>query len=136
MSTERNIDILPDSRAKNAVNVTIMAYKGIGMNMVPLYCANCGVPGPLVFEANCTFAFWLCNENQNDCAAKWGALAGTWTEPDAVFFDRVKSEMLETYGYELSPQEIIEVLKDDSSVLSKLAKERITQPAPQFSVIL
>jgi hypothetical protein len=109
-------NVLPDCRAKQPKNV----YNHIGLNWVQTFCANCGVPGPLTPEENTTFFFYLCQP----CAEKWGPIAGTYMEPDAVFFERVKREQLEKYGRELTAPEIIEVLKDSNSSLSKLVNER------------
>jgi hypothetical protein len=113
-------DILPDCRLKNPTNVIRDAYAGMGLNWQPIFCANCGADGGLVPAENCDFAFYLCNP----CAEKWGPIAGTYAEPDAIFFAKVKAAQIEKYGRELEPPEIIELLNDENSFLSKLAKER------------
>lgn len=109
-------ELLPDSRAKSIKHSKL--YRGI--NWIPLYCANCGGDGGWVPEADCTFAFYLCD----NCEAGWKELPGTYTEPDTVFWARLKNEQMEKYGRELEPHEIIEVLKDDTSTISKLARDR------------
>lgn len=117
-------DILPDSRlrtvatAKNSQRRVIDAYGAMGW--IPIYCANCGKDGGLVPEENMTFVFYLCTP----CADKWGAIAGTYMEPDTAFWEKVKQAQLEKYGRELTAPEIVEELKNDDSVLSKLAKDK------------
>jgi len=68
-----------------------------------------------------TFAFYLCNP----CSETWGELAGTYTEPDAIFWKRVQEEQLEKHKRLLTPEEMIEELKDGSNSLSRLAKDRL-----------
>jgi hypothetical protein len=41
-----------------------------------------------------------------------------------IFWQRVKEAQLEKYGRVLTEPEVVEALKDDSSILSKLAKDR------------
>jgi hypothetical protein len=41
-----------------------------------------------------------------------------------VFWQKVRDAQLEKYGRELTPSELVDVLKDDSSVISKLCKDR------------
>ena len=108
--------LLPDTRLRNTKNVV----RGAGMNWVPIFCANCGADGGLVPEENCNFAFYLCNP----CAEKFGDIEGTYIEPDAVFWQRVKEEQLAKYGRELTSAELVEVLKDENHPLTKLCKDR------------
>lgn len=107
--------LLPDSRAKEAKNVTLFR----GVNWRPIFCANCGADGGKVPEENCTFAFYLCDP----CAVKWAPLANTLAVPDEVFWQKVKEAQLEKYGRELSAIELVESLKDGDSILSKLARD-------------
>jgi hypothetical protein len=109
-------NILPDSRLKRPTNI----YHHLGLNWVPTFCANCGAPGPFTPEENMTFFFYLCQP----CAETWGPIAGTYMEPDAVFFQRVKQEQLEKYGRELTAPEMIEILKDGNNSVTKLVNER------------
>lgn len=109
-------DILPDSRLKRPVN-TVMRH---GILWMPIFCANCGADGGLVPEENCTFAFYQCDP----CNLKYPTIPGTHVEPDSVFWEKVKQAQLEKYGRELSPNEIIEALKDENNILSKLAKDK------------
>jgi len=87
---------------------------------MPIFCANCGSEQGFVPEENCNFAFYLCTP----CSENWTHLVGTHAVPDEVFWQRVREEQIEKYGRILAPGEIVEVLKDDSSSLSKLCKDR------------
>jgi len=107
--------ILPDSRAKTARG--LVAVRGV--NYVPIYCANCGAPGGGVPQEAMTFVFYLCNP----CCEKWGPIAGVCVEPDAVFFEKLRQAQIEEYGRILTAEEIARSLDDDSSMLSKLARE-------------
>jgi hypothetical protein len=109
---EKKPDLLPNSRARESKNVT---YR-VGFPWVPIFCANCGADGGAVPEEHCDFAFYLCNP----CAEKWGQLAGTMTMPDEVFWQKVT----DAYGRELTEEERIKELDDESSLLSKLTKEK------------
>ena len=84
-----------------------------------IFCANCGADGGSVLENDYDFAFYLCDP----CADKWGPIAGTYMEPDSVFWEKVKQAQLEKFGRELQPQEIAEELKNEHSIISKLARE-------------
>ena len=95
-----------------------------GMKWIPIYCANCGKDGGQVLESDYdrvkNFAFYLCEP----CAEKWSPMANTLVEPDLVFWRKVQQAQLEHYGRELTQEELITALKDESSIISKLAKER------------
>lgn len=108
-------DVLPDSRAKTKRGIVSVK----GSNYVPIYCASCGAPGGGVSEEHVTFAFYLCDY----CFEKWGPIAGTYVEPDAVFFEKVKQAQLEKYGRFLTTEEIAKEAADESSVISKLIRE-------------
>jgi len=120
MATSGPPNILPDSRMKNPTTVIRGTLGGFPVNLVPVFCANCGAGGPYVPAENMTFAFYLCNP----CAEKWGAIVGTYMMPDEVFWGKVKEAQIEKYGRELSGPEIVEMLKDENSIFSKLAKDR------------
>lgn len=109
-------NILPNSIPK----VTRGRIFRAGLAWIPIFCANCGAPGGHVVEGSYDFAFWLCVP----CAEKWEPLAGTYMIPDEVFWAKVKAAQLEAFGRELTVPEIIEALKDEHHVLSKLARER------------
>lgn len=111
-------EIFPDSRAKVAKSVKWHN----GMNWIPLFCANCGADRGFVPEdsLNCNYAFALCDP----CAEKWSPLTNTYLMPDHVFWAKVKAAQLEKFGRELTGPEVVEALKDDTHMLSKLAKER------------
>lgn len=114
-----SVEILPDSRLKS-VFTTKGAVMVAGNWWQPIYCANCHVRGGLVPEEHCTFAFWLCNA----CAETHGAIANTYTEPDAVFWQRVNDMQVETYGRVLSPREQAAELDTVDSPLSRLSRQR------------
>jgi hypothetical protein len=106
-------NILPDSRlreTKGRVSVR-------GTTFVPIFCANCGADGGGVPEEHMTFAFYLCDP----CAEKWGPIAGTYVEPDAVFFEKVKQAQLEKYGRLLTQEELAKL--DGTGPLAVLARE-------------
>jgi len=65
------------------------------------------------------FAFYLCN----DCADKYGEVAGCTATPDDVFRTKVQQAMIERYGHILTEQEILRELENSSSIISKLEKE-------------
>jgi hypothetical protein len=114
------MNILPSSRLKSNTRVQRLNNCLGSLNWVPIFCANCGADGGMVPEENMSFAFYLCAP----CAEKWAPLTDTYMEPDAVFWQKVKDAQLEKYGRELSPHELVEVLKDDSNLISKLCKDR------------
>lgn len=118
------MDLLPDSRLRQPRHVQRGQHQTptsrLMLNWVPIFCANCGAPGGAVPEETCTFAFYLCVP----CGEQWEPLAGTYLEPDVVFWQKVQEAQQDTYGRELSPTEIVEALKDGNSMLSKLARDR------------
>lgn len=79
-------DILPDSRTKVARG--LVWSSAWGCMAVPIYCAHCGRAGGFVPEANCDFAFWLCDP----CFAHHGHITGTFVTPDEAFFARIAAE--------------------------------------------
>jgi hypothetical protein len=110
-------EILPDSRPRKQKDVIFLH----GIYWTPIFCANCGADGGFVPSENCNFAFYLCTP----CSEKWQVLPGTHCEPDTIFWQKVHDEQIEKYGRELTTPELIEVLKDGHSTLSKLCKERV-----------
>lgn len=112
--------LLPDCRPKRSLHV----IRGAWGHWVPIFCANCGAPGGYVPEENMTFAFYLCEKTQNDCAGKWGHLAATqYVEPDRVFWERVNQEQLSTYGRLLSPTELQRLHESGASPLATLLRK-------------
>lgn len=107
-------DVLPDSRGSAGSKQSIG-----GAWWIPIFCANCGASGGYVPEENMTFAFYLCNP----CSEKWGAIANTYQEPDAVFFKRIELAQLEKYSRLLGPLELLQELEKADSPLAKLARE-------------
>ena len=120
-------EILPSSRPKVETGEIILP--GV-MRQVPIYCANCGVKSGIFVQENLwqevrNFACWLCDERfPNNCYAKWSPLLGVGSTPDEIFWEKIKQAQFEHFGRELTGPEIVEALKDDTHILSKLAKER------------
>lgn len=110
-------DILPDSRTRARKGSTRVVVNGVVHNMIPVFCASCGVPWGLVPEQFCTFAFVTCN----DCDAKHGIIAGLWTEPDAVFWQRVQQAQEKEADQTLA--QLAAKLDDPSSELAKIARD-------------
>lgn len=107
-------EILPDSRARETKG---RVFTPMGA-FVPIFCANCGVPGGHCPEENMTFICWICNK----CAETYGAIAGTMFMPDEVFWERLKQEQLAAHGRYLTPLELAKVVEEDSSPLATLIK--------------
>lgn len=118
--TELSLEILPNSLTRNP-KVDI-GMSGRGGNWLYLFCANCGKDGGRVLETDLPkqFAFYLCDP----CAEKLGEITGCWMEPDEVFRKKVADAMIEKYGRMLEIPEIVEALKDESHILTKLTRER------------
>jgi hypothetical protein len=114
------MNILPDSRAKQAKGVKRHVSWLGPLNWQPIFCANCGADGGYVPEENRNFAFYLCQP----CCDKLPPIEGTYVTPDEVFWKEVQGAQLEKYGRLLNPDEIAVELSDSSSVISKLQKER------------
>lgn len=86
-----------------------------------LFCASCHIEGGRVMDTYlpAQYAFYLCNE----CAKKYGEVAGITQTPDDVFFAKVAEAMQEEYGHGLTEPEIIRELTDPNSVISMLERE-------------
>lgn len=109
-------DVLPDCRARETKDRLFIG----GQSWVPIFCANCGKRGGSVPEENMTFAFWLCNP----CFESKGHITTTMVVPDAVFYESLKNEQLESYGRVLNEQELVRVVQEDASPLANLLKSR------------
>jgi hypothetical protein len=109
------LDILPDSRAKETKGRIFTKSAG---TWVPVFCANCGVPGGSCPEENMTFMFYLCQK----CNDTYGAIAGTMVMPDEVFFEKLKQEQLAAHGRYLTVPELVKVVQEDASPLATLIK--------------
>jgi hypothetical protein len=109
-------DILPDCRAKDTKGRVFIH----GSTWIPVFCANCGVPGGMCPEENMTFLFYQCDK----CHEKYGAVVGTMQMPDEVFWEKCKQEQLQAYGRYLNQIELATVLEQDASPLATLIKGR------------
>jgi hypothetical protein len=104
--------ILPDSRLKEkkgSIRVdwqTRNVYTGqletIRLSLEPIYCISCGKSAGMVPEDIISWCSWLCDK----CSDQWGNQASLHKCPDSVFWQRVKEEMLERYGRELTQAEL------------------------------
>ena len=109
-----HLDVLPDSRAKVSRDV-IMAKDddGVVREYVRTYCANCGQPHGHV-TATARAIVVLCAR----CVEMWGVPAGLALAPKSVWSARVQEAT-----QELSIADVIRLLDDPNSTLSKLAGE-------------
>jgi len=114
-------NVLPNSIAVRSQKTVVWPN---GMKWIPLFCANCGKDGGLVLENEWdrvkNWAFYLCDP----CAERWSPLVDMALAPDEVFWKKVREAQLEAYGRELTNAELVEALKDDNHILTKLAKDR------------
>lgn len=117
------LDILPGSAARVSKNLKFSN----GMFWVPIFCANCGADGGMVPEETKDVAFYLCDSNQNDCAARYGPIAGTMPIPDEVFWAAVRAECLAQKGRDFTAEEVILAINDETNPLAKLARERYSR---------
>ena len=94
---------------------------GNGVEYLYLFCANCGCDGGRVLKMDVphNFAFYQCD----DCAAKYGAVVGTYVEPDAIFWAKMHQVQVERFGHVLDEFELAETLKDENHTVSKLVKD-------------
>jgi hypothetical protein len=114
--------ILPSSRLKADKGVIVLKNN---RRMIPLFCANCHKDsGTYVLESNWdavkNFAFYLCIP----CAEKWSPLVDTMISPDEAFWKKVDDAQIDKFGRRLTEVELIEALKDESHIITMLARER------------
>lgn len=107
--------ILPDSRPKERRGAIPSPY---GM-MIPIYCANCGCDGGYVPEKYITHVFYVCDE----CWEKHGPPPGTMYSSDEAFYKKVVEEQLDSYGRQLTPEEMDKVEQANASPLAALIRE-------------
>lgn len=114
-------EILPNCIAQRTEKTIVWAN---GMKWIPVFCANCGTDRGLVLESEWervkNFAFALCDP----CAEKWSPLVDTYIAPDEAFWKKIHDAQMEAFGRDLTPEEIVEALKDDNHILTKLCKDR------------
>ena len=108
-------DILPDSRSAT----TKGAVASVHGYWVPIFCANCGCDGGIVPEENMNFVFYLCDP----CGEKYGVIADTYMEPDAMFWQKVHEAQIEKYGRVLLPHELAVAVEEAHSPLATLARD-------------
>jgi hypothetical protein len=114
-------DVLPNCIAQRNERSIVSAN---GMKWLPIFCANCGKDGGLVLETDWSrvknFAFYLCDP----CTEKWSPMADVALVPDQVFWQKIHEAQLEAFGRDLTEAEIVEALRDDDHILTKLCKDR------------
>lgn len=90
-----NLDVLPNSIPRNPK--VDWSFSTGGTRWLYLFCASCGCDGGRVMETEMpeNFAFYLCGEKQNNCAAKWANLSGTMMIPDSVFGIQSHDQLIE-----------------------------------------
>lgn len=111
--------ILPNCIAQRSKRSIVWAN---GMKWLPLFCANCGKEGGMVLETDWNrvknFAFYLCDP----CAEKLPPMVAV--SPDEAFWVKVHQVQMDEFGRELTEPELIEALKSDDHILTKLCKDR------------
>jgi hypothetical protein len=93
----------------------------VRLESIVVYCANCGDPQMYMPKENCAFAFYLCNE----CFRTYGAIAGTYAQPDDEFCRAVAAEMEKRFGRHLNDTELCLVAErgELGATLDNLARE-------------
>ena len=95
-----------------------------GVWSVPVHCMNCGDQhgycNESATEPGGGYVGFLCDR----CAETWSPLVGTMLIPDQVHWQKVPAAQGEPYGRVLSPFEQAAALRDGSTVLAKLARDR------------
>lgn len=113
------LDLLPNCLARESKVDWSMSSPGWEWEY--LFCGSCGTDGGRVLKTYLPkeFAYYICE----DCLEKYGHVVGTYVEPDEIFRQKVVQAMQEEYGGTLTEAQILDELKDPSSVISKLEKE-------------
>jgi len=118
------LNVLPNSLTRDKKVDASMSVPG--REWLFLSCASCGTDMGRVLKTDVPnreeFAFALCDP----CAQRYGGIAGTWVEPDAVFWQKVKEAQIEREGRELTAAEVLARLDDPNSYLNQLARDRNT----------
>lgn len=116
------LDVLPDSRLTRSIKgAKRMLWGQWGtINVVPIFCANCGKLRGYCPEENMTFAFYLCD---SPCAEQWATLAGTYTTTDEQFFQKCAEAMVEEHGHYLTEKGVEAVEFESGRGLATLLRE-------------
>lgn len=104
-------DVLPECRLTHPIGAQLRG----GVYWVPVFCAACHKPGGYVPEG-VTFAFYL----HDECAEKYGQLAGHMMMPDEAFYEKVRQEQLESHGRYLNHNELLQVSVENNTPLATL----------------
>lgn len=115
-------DVMPSCWARETRGRVVID----GVVNVPVFCMNCGKLGgyspEYMLDPGGGYVGWIC---QFPCAEKWSPLLGTMLVPDEVFAAAVEAAQVEQYGRVLTPEEQARSLDDPTSMLAKLAKDRM-----------
>lgn len=121
-----NAHILPDSRLVNETLGSQMVDwefggKTVRIEVVPIFCANCGKAYGFVPKENTAFVCWMCRP----CYERLGVVQGTYATPDEEFCKNVENEMLDRFGRALTDAELFALSEKNElgTALEKLAKE-------------
>jgi hypothetical protein len=114
------MDFFPECRPRQPK--ASVYHHGQGIWYAKLFCGSCGKEGGFVPESmlSANFAFYLCDP----CSEKLGDLEGHYKIADEIFWQKVKEAQLEEDGRDLTAQEVVEALKDNTHYMAKLATER------------
>lgn len=122
-----NTHVLPDSRLHDDSLGSIMVDwdmpdgSKVRIEVVPIYCGNCGKLYGHVPKENTTFVFWLCRK----CFEHHGAIAGTYAMPDDEFNQKVAFEMREKFHRDLTDLELFHLAEHGKlgTALENLVKD-------------
>ena len=109
-------NILPDSRTQERRGAVVDAN---GVSWVPIYCVNCGRSCGVVPEKHITNVTALCDHG---CSGKYGDLASTYKDPDAVFRENL-GEALSPLGRQVTVEELEALLEDRSPALAAAVRD-------------
>jgi hypothetical protein len=106
-------DILPDSRARETKGSVFTAAG----EYIPFFCANCGKECGWC-PAESRFMFYICPNCEETC----GKITGMMRLPDEDYWELLKQEQWNHFGYYPNQEELAKVVEEDSSPLAKLLK--------------
>ena len=100
------LDQLPSSRLKSKIGTVMADWHHtdgtvIRLELEPLFCVNCGKPGPYI-PSTVVSATWLCLP----CSQKHGEAAAGLFFPEEQFWMDVAHEMERRFGKALTQEEI------------------------------
>jgi len=111
-------EILPSSICREPKGVMVVG----GQKQFPIFCANCGVDGGFVPEPSKDFAFYLCDEDRNNCSGKWSHMVDYMIVPQEKFWEIARLEQLARLGRLMTVEEILEAERDPNHWLWTLER--------------